>query len=266
MPRTLIALLTLILLLSACGPTQTPPAPTQAASPTRAESTPTPIPPTATATSVPTPTFTPEPLRTASFVEITDLVELRLHSAEAFNPVAPGAQMRVGDEARANDSGKARLDLLPDGSIVRLAPNSNFILADLKGDETDPYTLLDLLFGKIFIILNGGSLEVETPSGVAAVRGSMMSVSYDPDADTMTATCLEGHCSLRNDRGVIDLIEGQAADIRNGVLSSAPRPLTDSELLDWINFVPEVERVADRFPRLRDLRDKIRNVPPRRWP
>ncbi|MEW5940805.1 MAG: FecR family protein, partial [Chloroflexota bacterium] len=177
------------------------------------------------------------------------------------------AQLQVGGEARTNETGKARLDLLPDGTILRLPPNSSFKLTELQGDQSSPFTRLGLFFGKIFIILSGGELEVETPSGVAAVRGSMMSVYYDPETGNLTATCLEGHCSLRNDKGVIELAEGQAADIRDGVLSNAPRALTDAELLDWLNFVPETDRVLDRLPRLRQLRDRIREIiPPRRRP
>jgi hypothetical protein len=39
--------------------------------------------------------------------------------------------------------------------------------------------------------------------------------------------------------------------------------------MDWLTFVPEVQGILDRFPRLRQLADRIRDgniIPPRRWP
>ncbi|MEW5940695.1 MAG: hypothetical protein AB1750_13585, partial [Chloroflexota bacterium] len=79
MPRLPTLLLALILLLSACSPTATPPATGRPASPNPAPTDSQSLPPTAKASPPPTlkPTFTltPKPLRNASFVEIADLVE-----------------------------------------------------------------------------------------------------------------------------------------------------------------------------------------------
>jgi hypothetical protein len=268
MTQRLTYLLTFVLLLNACAPSSPPPAPTQAvAAQTQADPTAKRDPATATATvtRVPSATSTPKSTRTASFAEVNGLVEMRASQKEEFAAATPGAAFSVGGEARTGQDGKARLNLLPDGTILRLAPNSSFTLADLSGDEANPFTRLELLVGKIFIILTGGELEVQTPSGVASVRGSMLGVSFDPVKNIMSAMCAEGHCSLKNDSGVIELTAGQAADIRNGVLSSAPRSITDAEWLDWIQNVPEVETLINRFPRLQDLIKKLKNKPPH-WP
>jgi hypothetical protein len=95
---------------------------------------------------------------------------------------------------------------------------------------------------------------------VAAVRGSMLGVSYEPKTGNMTATCLEGHCSLQNNAGIVELVAGQAADIRAGIISREPRPITDAELLNWFEFTPELDGLLDRLP---NLRDRI-NILPRR--
>ena len=248
-------LLTFLLILTSCQPASPPPL-TETAAPTE-EPISTPEPPTAT----PLPTVSPTPSsnRSAAFTEVENVVESRPSESAAYAPAAVGLKFPVGGQARTGDDGRARVDLAPDGTIVRIAPNTIFTLTELQEDEEGPFTWLELLLGQIYIILSGGELHVKTPSGVAAVRGSMMGVYYDPQTGTMTATCLEGHCSLENDKGRIELVAGQAADIRDGVLSREPRPLTDFELQDWLDFTPELKNRPDM---LHDLRDRIENLPP----
>lgn len=263
MTRSISAWLSLILFLSACAPASGPSsAPTSTPLPER---TATSAPPTSTPTRTPSPTPSPVPTpsRTASISLIENLVEARPAETEEFAPATIGQSLSIGGQARTGEESRARLDLLPDGTIIRLAPNSYFTLAKLEGQETNPFTLLELFFGKIFIILSGGELQAQTPSGVASVRGSMMSVSYDPDAKIMTVTCLEGHCSLRNDKGLIELVAGQAADIINGILGGGPRDLTDQELLDWLDNVPELN---DRPDLLVSLKERLKNLLDKREP
>ena len=268
MNHRLTSLLTVLLLLTACT-TASLPAPTETAAPTKKPSA-TPRPPTATprptVTRAPTASPTPKSNRSASFTVVEKTVEARKSEKDAYSPASEGLALPVGGQARTGEDGRARLDLAPDGTIVRMVPNTVFTLASLEEKEKSPFTTIKLFFGQIFIILQGGSLEVETPSGVAAVSGSMMSVSYNPDEGVMTATCLEGHCSLRNDAGKIELVAGQAADIQNGALSDEPRPITDQELQNWLDYTPEVEGMLDRLPGLRDRIDKLLGEKDRRKP
>ncbi len=82
----------------------------------------------------------------------------------------------------------------------------------------------------------------------------------------MTATCLEGHCSLENRDGRIELVAGQAADIRNGVLSKEPRSISDRELRDWLDNAPELQGMLDRLPSLRERLEKLPKLPRIRRP
>ena len=77
----------------------------------------------------------------------------------------------------------------------------------------------------------------------------------------MTSTCIEGHCSLRNETGIIELVEGQAADILLGILSTKPRLISDTELLDWLEFAPELDGLLDFLPSLRDRIDILPDRP-----
>jgi hypothetical protein len=263
MTRRISTFFIMILLLAACLPTNTPPAATQAAA-TLAERTaiPTRVPPP---TPTPTASAVPTPSRIAAITLVEPLVEARVSASTDFSAAAPGVTLPVGGEARTGEAGRARLDLAPDGTIIRLAPNTHFTVAKLDEESGNPFTQLELFFGQIYIILSGGELQVQTPSGVASVRGSMMSVSYDPNTKAMTITCLEGHCSLRNDKGIIELVAGQAADILNGILSRGPRDLTDAEIFGWLENAPELNNFPDVLGRLRDRIDKLPKLP-RRWP
>ena len=89
----------------------------------------------------------------------------------------------------------------------------------------------------------------------------MLGVSYDPKTGKMIATCLEGHCSLKNEMRQIDLVGGQAADIINGRLSDQPRSITDGELYDWLNYAPELNDLIDKIPDLPNLLNRIPKVP-----
>ena len=256
----------LLLALMACAPNMAAPSST-AVIPSRIANTdsPTPKQNTPTATLTPTASPVPTPSRTAAISLVEPLVESRASASVDFSAAAPGVMLPVGGEARTGEAGRARLDLAPDGTIIRLAPNTYFTVSKLEEESGSPFTELELFFGQIYIILSGGELSVQTPSGLASVRGSMMGVSYDPNTKSMTVTCLEGHCSLRNDKGIIELVAGQAADILNGILSRAPRDLTDGEIYGWLENAPELKDFPNVLGRLRDRIDKLPKLP-RRWP
>ena len=249
-----ILLLTFVLLLTSCGPAPLPASPAAVAF--TEQPTFTPKPPTATppATASPTPTSN----RSAVFTTVENSVEARISASDEYAPASVGLTFFAGGAARTGDDGRARLDLAPEGTILRVAPNTIFSLSEPKEENNEPFTLLELFIGQIYIILSGGELQVKTPSGVAAVRGSMIGVSYEPKTGAMTATCLEGHCSLRNNDGIVELVAGQAADIRAGILSREPRPITDAELQNWLDFTPELDGLLDHLP---NLRDRINNLP-----
>jgi len=262
MKTRIVLLLTLCLVLTSCQPTATPPPSTSTGAATEElTATLTAVPPTATLSETVAPT--PTSGRSAVFTVVENAVESRPAETDAYAPAAIGVTFPIGGQARTGEDGRARLDLAPDGTIVRVVPNTIFTLPALEKKNDVPFTKIKLFIGQIFIILSGGELEVETPSGVATVRGSMMGVSFNPEDGTMTATCLEGHCNLRNDSGSIDLTAGQAADIRDGILSREPRAITDTEISDWFEFAPELNEMRDRLPDVFRVRDRLPTRAPR---
>lgn len=187
--------------------------------------------------------------REAVVSEFENEVVVRAASDGEFIPAESGFVIQAGGGLQTGADGRARIDLKPDGTIVRVAPNSAFTLPQITEVNGEPKTTLSLVFGKIFVLLNGGSLDVETPSGVASVRGSLLSVSSDPATQRLQAVCLEGHCALENENGETqELEEGESAYIdENGELFEL-EGIDQDEIQEWLDEAPELSEFLDELP------------------
>jgi hypothetical protein len=181
--------------------------------------------------------------RQATLTFLLNDVRTRTTSAAALEPASLGQTLQTGGQAQSGEDSRARLDLVPDGTIIRIGPNTLFTLEALGQDPANPSARLKLIMGQVWIILNGGSLEVETDYGSGAVRGSYMSVSFDQQHG-MNVTCLEGHCSLANSAGTVELTGGQASRITSkGQPPTPPAPISEQELDDWQDASPESQEI-----------------------
>jgi hypothetical protein len=181
--------------------------------------------------------------RTATIAEILNTVQARTAAAVDWGAAAPGQILPTGGEVQTQAEANARLDF-SDGTIVRIGAETYFTIAELSGSDFDPVTRLRLAAGELWVILSttvsGGSFEVETPVGAASVRGSYLEVAYDPQSQSLVASCLEGQCSLRNTLGQIDLAAGQETAIfQPGQPPDLPRPMSPERLERWRLLVRE---------------------------
>ena len=131
---------------------------------------------------------------TGTLSELSGRVESKQAEETAFQLVEAGDVLQVNDQVQTGDDGRVRIDL-SSGTILRVAPASLFTLTSNEEVEGGLATKLKLELGRLYIILSGGSVDVETPSGVASVLGSYMMVEIDPVTQDVTITCLEGDCS-----------------------------------------------------------------------
>jgi hypothetical protein len=134
---------------------------------------------------------------------------MRQPQESAFQPAQPGDVLDENGQVQTGENSRARLDV-SDQSLVRLGPLTIFTLLGLEETESGFLTRLRLDLGELWVILQGGSLEVETPSGTSVVRGSYMGVSIDAAGRTLV-TCLEGTCSVSTPYESITLTAGQSA-------------------------------------------------------
>jgi hypothetical protein len=176
---------------------------------------------------------------------MVNTVDARQAADVQWNAAAIGQTLPTGGEVLTYTESQARVDFTS-GAIVRIGPETHFTVAELSGPATDPVTRLTLLAGEAWAVLtaslNNGSFEIETPVGSASVRGSYLSVAYDPGTQSLIASCLEGSCRVRNALGQVDLIAGQETSILSlNQLPDLPRPLALERLERWRQFVREAE-------------------------
>lgn len=177
------------------------------------------------------------PPLSAALSELQGTVLAKQAGQSDFTRVPSGFVLEQNGQVQTGDDGRVRLDLST-GTIFRVAPSSLFTLVSNTPTDKGLASKLNLEKGKIWIILSGGSVDVETPSGVASVRGSYLMVEVI-DNGAIKLTCLEGDCNLRNDSGDFPLITGQTAIVLNAQIPPFIQNMTDQEVQEWLDANPE---------------------------
>jgi len=202
-----------------------------------------------------TPACQPAPATTsplsAGLSELSGVVGLKQSGDSDFTSAAAGMSLQVNGQVQTGDDGRVRLDL-SSGTIIRLVPSTLFMLESNQAASEGLVTKLKLEVGKIFIILNGGSLDVETPSGVASVRGSYMMVAVDPLTKNAYITCLEGDCSASNPAGSIQFTDGQKTILFHAGPDGKYLPpelenMNEDDFQAWLEENPEAKKIYDQY-------------------
>lgn len=191
--------------------------------------------------------------------ELEGDVQARDSDAGQFASAANGQSLPVGGQVQTGADGRARLDL-SSGTIIRVAPSSLFTFQSNEPASGGLSTWLNLELGKVWIILNGGDLNINTPGGVAAVQGSYMNAQVfrftdgdGKDKLKITVTCFEGNCSVKVKGKAVRMIAGDAADFNydpatNTVSDPLERNMTEEEIQEWLDLIAEVQGIlTDAF-------------------
>lgn len=174
----------------------------------------------------------------AAIAEISGAVETRPEASAAFAPAQIGATLTVGGAVKTGADGRARLDF-EDGTTVRVTPQSVFTIDAIETSEGGLIKRIQLEAGNLFIILNGGTLEVDTPSGQASVRGSYMGVTYNPETGGFDITCLEGTCTLQTPAGEVTLGAGETASVEGADAPPETGEMDSEDVQAWLDENPE---------------------------
>jgi len=147
--------------------------------------------------------------------------------ADSWTGAEVGISLEVGDNIKTGDDSSAEITFF-DGSTVELQPGTEIEITslDVSGDTGSTTVTLEQTIGAtisrvINIIDPASSYEVETPSGSAAVRGSIMVVCVTEDGTSWVAN-QQGNIWTRA-QGV----ELQIPKKRKGIL----KPLKPPELM-----------------------------------
>lgn len=170
--------------------------------------------------------------------EIKGTVEVKANGSAAFSPAAVGQELHQGDELRTGTDGRVTF-MLDDGTAAILTENATLTMTTISGTTESPITKFFLDGGEIVTLHDGklakdAAYEVETPSGVAAIRGSSLVVHYDAKTKTMTAACLEGTCQIKQPDGeVIQVEPGQEVEVEEDGTVSEPREIPSDKQDTW---------------------------------
>lgn len=187
----------------------------------------------------------------AALSELAGKVDMKAAGADTFAPAEADSVLEVNGQVQTGDDGRVRLDLST-GTIIRIAYSSSFTLTSNEDTEGGLLTKIKLEAGKIFIILNGGRAEVETPSGVASVRGSYMKVEVEEGTGDVYVTCLEGNCSAQNPAGGVEFTQGQKTILfhKNPSTGNWTIPgvedMTPEDFQEWLDNNPEAKALYDQ--------------------
>jgi hypothetical protein len=163
-------------------------------------------------------------------------VHVRTSGSEVLQE-AGSQTLQENDQILTGEDGRVRLDLST-GAIIRLGSSTVFTLTGVSNQADGVNANLKVDIGKIWIILQGGSVDVETPSGVASVRGSYLMVTVAPSGEVLL-TCLEGDCRFKNESGEHILAEGDMAVIKNAQVPPLMEEMTAEQVEEWLGENPE---------------------------
>lgn len=178
----------------------------------------------------------------AQLTESEGEVEYREPDEDEFILAFVGYILEENGQIQTGIDGRARFDL-SDQSIVRIGPSSLFTFISLEGEPDDTISRMQLLFGKMWAVLRGDSLTIDTPSGVATIRGSYIGIIIEENTLMVTVNCFEGDCSVRNNAGEVNLVAGQAVDLLNIDTPPIIRPIAGDDEEEFLDEIPESEEV-----------------------
>lgn len=161
---------------------------------------------------------------------------------------APPVQAQLGHRLRDQDAvftspnTRAAIRFTDDGSLVRLNPNSQLqVLAE--GNRSALSKTIQLEFGELWANVTrrpGTDFQVRTPSGVAAVKGTILVVRVQPDGGT-TVMALEDEVEFTNNGGTTTITTGNQVTVTDINQPPVPEPITDEDTQAVEELIDEAE-------------------------
>ena len=171
-----------------------------------------------------------------------DEYEIQIYDADGFqvDEIYYGMELNLGDTVKTNGS-YAELRLDPNGTIIKLAPDTDFTLEALQGKKSDANAFA-LLKGKMRTIAaqgEGYNYSIRTPSAVCGVRGTDFGLEVlrgSRDAAAVLKGSIE-FINLNTGKS-LTLTKGMAADVFADVFEPFTLPMEQMEqLFSEMNFV-----------------------------
>jgi ferric-dicitrate binding protein FerR (iron transport regulator) len=146
-------------------------------------------------------------------------------------PATLGQRLLSGDLVITSANTRAAIRFTDDGSLVRLNPGSRLTVRTTGARDAVEKTL-ELEFGELWARVTAQQRErgfqVQTPSGVAAVKGTVFVVRVDAQGNTTVLT-FDGAVDFFNNAGLITIEGGRKASSANNNDLGELEDITDED-------------------------------------
>ncbi len=145
-----------------------------------------------------------------------------------------GTRLNSGNVLRTGEGAAAALIFTDDKSILKVRENSKVNIAGQR-EENGIVKTIKMEFGALWakVTRSETPFKIETPSGVAAVKGTQFYVILDGNGN-MIIFCLEGAIELFNKLGKVLVTAGQTG-ITSEDQAPTSRPSSPGEVPTWGN-------------------------------
>jgi ferric-dicitrate binding protein FerR (iron transport regulator) len=141
-----------------------------------------------------------------------------------------GRRLADRDRVHTGPDTRAAIRFTDDGSMLRLNTNSELQIR-ASGERSALAKSIELEFGELWVRATRGSqLEVRTPAGVAAVKGTEFLVRYSPDTGEVTVIVLEGEVEFSNAAGSVEIVAGEHVTVSSDTDPPQTAPTTAAQL------------------------------------
>lgn len=168
----------------------------------------------------------------AVVLKATGDVRVNRAAAQAPEKASRGTRLHSGNVLRTGEAASAAMVFTDDKSVLKVRANSK---VNIVGQREDAGLLktLKLEFGQLWAKVTRSStpFRIETPSGVAAVKGTIFYCLIDPTGGTIVF-CLEGAVELVNKLGKVLVNAGQTG-LMNDQSPPVSRPSNPNEVPKW---------------------------------
>jgi len=179
----------------------------------------------------------------AHLIYFDDPYEVELYDASGtmYDYVDWDMELPAGTTIKTFNS-VAELELVPNGSIIKLAANTHFVIESFQTDETNANSF-SMLGGKLRTVAArsgfGENYSIRTMSAVCGVRGTDFGLQVEPGKSDAVAV-LQGEVEFLNIQSgeSISVLAGQAADIFSDVFAAIDLdPATLASLFEPMSFL-----------------------------
>lgn len=176
----------------------------------------------------------------AKVISFTGSAELQSADAPSILPVAIGTKMHLGDQLRTGKNSTVAIEFA-DKSILTLHENSlvHFDHLSAHGVTGMVDSRLNLLQGRMDTKVTpavgpGSRFEIQTPSAISAVRGTIYRASVAQDGEASNIEVLRGKVAVSGADKELMVNKGYGTQVALGKPPLTPRPLLAAPVFDSI--------------------------------